>query len=81
MSGNGFHSFDMEEAVFANGTAIPNGMYRVLLRVLKVTGDRRKQEDYETWLSPIVGVQVEAKPEPEPEPEPTPTPEPSPEEP
>ncbi|RXW19777.1 hypothetical protein EST38_g6064, partial [Candolleomyces aberdarensis] len=84
LSGNGFHSFDVEEAVFANGTAIPNGPYRILLRVLKVTGDRKKQEDYETWLSPIVGVQVEAKPEPEPEepePTPTPTPEPSPEEP
>ncbi|KAG5640794.1 hypothetical protein DXG03_007183, partial [Asterophora parasitica] len=42
---------------FANGTRIPNGSYRVLLRALKVTGDATKQEDYESWLSPIIGFQ------------------------
>ncbi|KAG5644690.1 hypothetical protein DXG03_007913 [Asterophora parasitica] len=40
---------------FANGTRIPNGSYRVLVRALKVTGDATKQEDYESWLSPIIG--------------------------
>ncbi|KAF6763345.1 pyrolysin [Ephemerocybe angulata] len=65
LSGNGFHSFDVEEAVFANGTVIPNGSYRILLRALKVTGDWKKEEEYEVWLSPIVGVQVPEKPAPE----------------
>ncbi|EJD48275.1 subtilisin-like protein [Auricularia subglabra TFB-10046 SS5] len=42
--------------VFANGTTIPYGRYRVLLRALKVNGDRTKEEDSEVWLSPIIGV-------------------------
>ncbi|EJD53701.1 subtilisin-like protease [Auricularia subglabra TFB-10046 SS5] len=41
---------------FANGTAIPYGRFRALFRVLKVAGDASRQEDYETWLSPIIGV-------------------------
>lgn len=36
---------------FSNGTAIPNGQYKLLLRTLKITGDPKKQSDYETWLS------------------------------
>ncbi|TEB21711.1 pyrolysin [Coprinellus micaceus] len=55
---NPYYVFDVLDPVFANGTAIPNGQYRLLFRVLKVTGNRNRQEDYETWLSPIVGVQV-----------------------
>ncbi|KAG5646298.1 hypothetical protein DXG03_003895 [Asterophora parasitica] len=43
---------------FANGTRIPNGTYRVLVRALKVTGDATRQEDYESWLSPIIGFQA-----------------------
>ncbi|KAF9010760.1 pyrolysin [Cyathus striatus] len=54
---NGYNTISLEAPTFANGTTIPNGAYRFLLRALKVTGDRTKQEDYETWLSPIVGVQ------------------------
>lgn len=54
--GNGFNTVAFEEAQFANGTDIANGSYRFLFRALKVTGDRRRQEDYETWLSPIVGI-------------------------
>ncbi|KAJ6521908.1 subtilisin-like protease [Mycena vulgaris] len=41
---------------FANGTVIPNGSYKVLLRSLKVTGDPTNEADYESWLSPIIGV-------------------------
>jgi len=41
---------------FANGTVIPNGSYKILLRALKVTGDPTNEADYETWLSPIIGV-------------------------
>jgi hypothetical protein len=41
---------------FANGTVIPNGSYKVLLRALRVTGDATKEADYESWLSPIFGI-------------------------
>ncbi|EJD39676.1 subtilisin-like protease [Auricularia subglabra TFB-10046 SS5] len=43
-------------AQFANGTAIAKGRYRLLFRALRVTGNPARQEDYEVWLSPIVGV-------------------------
>ncbi|KAJ2929710.1 hypothetical protein H1R20_g7388, partial [Candolleomyces eurysporus] len=54
---NGFNTIAFDSPKFANGSTIANGAYRFLFRALKVTGDRRKQEDYETWLSPIVGIQ------------------------
>ncbi|KAJ6559547.1 subtilisin-like protease [Mycena capillaripes] len=41
---------------FANGTLIPNGSYKVLLRSLRVTGDPTNEADYESWLSPVVGI-------------------------
>ncbi|KAJ7817766.1 subtilisin-like protease [Mycena olivaceomarginata] len=41
---------------FANGTVIPNGSYRVLLRSLRVTGDPTNEADYDSWLSPVFGV-------------------------
>ncbi|KAJ6498971.1 pyrolysin [Mycena sanguinolenta] len=41
---------------FANGTGIPNGSYKVLLRSLSVTGDPMNEADYESWLSPVFGV-------------------------
>lgn len=41
---------------FANGTVIPNGSYKVLLRALRVTGDPTNEADYESWLSPVFGV-------------------------
>ncbi|KAJ7282906.1 subtilisin-like protease [Mycena rebaudengoi] len=42
--------------VFANGTTIPNGSYKILLRSLRVTGDPTNEADYDSWLSPIIGV-------------------------
>jgi hypothetical protein len=39
---------------FANGTTIPNGLYKVLFRALKVTGDPALQSDYESWVSPTL---------------------------
>ncbi|KAG9127745.1 hypothetical protein FRC07_010197 [Ceratobasidium sp. 392] len=39
---------------FANGTAIPNGSYKILVRALKITGDTKKEEDYEVWTSPEI---------------------------
>ena len=58
--GTGFNELTFPTPTFANGTTIPNGSYRILLRALKVTGDVKKEEDYESWLSPVIGVQVPA---------------------
>ncbi|KAK7032714.1 minor extracellular protease vpr [Favolaschia claudopus] len=41
---------------FANGTTIRSGSYKVLLRALRVTGDPTNEADYESWLSPIIGI-------------------------
>jgi len=57
-TGNGYTAVDFEEPTFANGTTIPNGQYRVLLRALRVTGDPTNEADYDSWLSPIVGIKV-----------------------
>jgi len=54
--GTGYNEFSFADAVFANGTAIPNGSYRFLLRALKVTGDPTNEVDFESWLSPIIGI-------------------------
>lgn len=48
--------FNFETPTFANGTTIRKGTYRVLLRALRVTGDPTREEDYESWLSPILGI-------------------------
>jgi hypothetical protein len=47
---------ELLENTFANGTVIPNGSYKVLLRSLRVTGDPKNEADYESWLSPVFGV-------------------------
>ncbi|KAI0045483.1 subtilisin-like protease [Auriscalpium vulgare] len=50
------HSNTVEfSKTFANGTVIPNGNYRILLRALRVTGDSTQERDFDSWLSPIVG--------------------------
>ncbi|KAH6897584.1 peptidase [Coprinopsis sp. MPI-PUGE-AT-0042] len=51
-----FGGYYLETPVFANGTRIPNGSYRFLIRALRVTGNPLRQEDYESWLSPVVGL-------------------------
>ncbi|KAF9526570.1 pyrolysin [Crepidotus variabilis] len=53
---NGYNVYDIDVPAFANGTTIPNGQYRSLLRALRITGDPTKEEDYDSWLSPIFGV-------------------------
>ncbi|KAF8634300.1 hypothetical protein AX17_004252 [Amanita inopinata Kibby_2008] len=53
---NGYNVLTLNTPTFANGTTIPNGTYRLLLRALRVTGDPTRQEDYESWLSPIIGI-------------------------
>ncbi|KAG8915767.1 hypothetical protein FRC01_003516 [Tulasnella sp. 417] len=51
---NGFHSFPLAIPSFANGTDIPNGRYKMLIRALKITGDPKKESDYDAWLSPVI---------------------------
>ena len=53
---DGYTTIIFPNAVFANGSAIPDGMYRFLLRALKPTGDAGQEADYESWLSPVIGV-------------------------
>ncbi|KAG8756358.1 hypothetical protein FRC11_005399 [Ceratobasidium sp. 423] len=48
----GYNTLEINE--FANGTAIPDGSYRVLFRALKITGNPEHEEDYETWTSPKI---------------------------
>ncbi|KAG9048749.1 hypothetical protein FS837_012112 [Tulasnella sp. UAMH 9824] len=48
----GYNVVALNPATFTNGTAIPNGSYKFLLRALKITGDPKKNGDYEQWLSP-----------------------------
>ncbi|EDR11679.1 pyrolysin [Laccaria bicolor S238N-H82] len=55
-SDNGYSSFALNSPTFANGTAIPSGSYRVLIRALRVTGNPAREEDYDSWLSPVLGV-------------------------
>lgn len=43
-------------ATFANGTAIPNGQYKILIRALKIAGDATNLASYESWLSPPIEV-------------------------
>ncbi|KDR67581.1 hypothetical protein GALMADRAFT_161607 [Galerina marginata CBS 339.88] len=51
-----WNMLNLDTPAFANGTMVPNGSYRILLRALRVTGNPTKEEDYESWLSPIVGI-------------------------
>ncbi|KAG9220554.1 hypothetical protein CCMSSC00406_0004010 [Pleurotus cornucopiae] len=53
---NGFVSVAIDPPTFANGTTIPNGQFRLLLRALRVTGDPTNEADFESFLSPIIGV-------------------------
>lgn len=56
----GFSQLALPAAQFANGTTIPNGLYKLLMRVLKITGDPANEADYEVFLSPEIGVQQPA---------------------
>jgi hypothetical protein len=56
--GEGFSVFSLSSPVFANNTAIPNGRYRILMRALKVTGDPTNQNEFESFLSPVIGINV-----------------------
>ncbi|WVQ82219.1 hypothetical protein IAT38_004347 [Cryptococcus sp. DSM 104549] len=49
--GGDYATFELSTATFANGTTIPNGSYKFLMRALHITGDITKESDYEAWLS------------------------------
>ncbi|KAJ1301871.1 hypothetical protein OPQ81_009098 [Rhizoctonia solani] len=51
---SGYSGFQV--TAFANGTAIPNGSYKILVRALKITGSPSLEEDYEVWTSPEVKI-------------------------
>jgi len=51
-----FTTLVFSQPVFANGSQIPNGFYRMLVRALKVTGNPTREADYESFLSPVVGI-------------------------
>jgi len=49
---------------FMNDTPVPPGNYRLLVRALHITGDATNLEDYDIWVSPPYGWNLEpAKPE------------------
>ncbi|KAG9127742.1 hypothetical protein FRC07_010194 [Ceratobasidium sp. 392] len=49
---NGYTSLVVDK--FANGTAIPSGSYKILLRAARITSDVTKEESYEVWTSPEI---------------------------
>ncbi|CAA7260654.1 unnamed protein product [Cyclocybe aegerita] len=55
---NAWSLLRLRAPTFANGTTITNGQYRVLFRALKVTGNSKRQGDYESWLSPVFGISL-----------------------
>ncbi|CAE6398441.1 unnamed protein product [Rhizoctonia solani] len=51
---NGYSA--LQFIAYANGTAIPDGSYKLLVRALKITGNAKAEEDYEVWTSPIIQI-------------------------
>ncbi|KEP49742.1 minor extracellular protease vpr protein [Rhizoctonia solani 123E] len=51
---NGYRT--VQVTAFANGTAIPNGSYKILVRALKITGNPGVEEDFEVWTSSTIVV-------------------------
>jgi hypothetical protein len=45
---NYYQLYLFEQPQLRNGTTVPNGSYRFLMRALKITGDPTKNEDYES---------------------------------
>ncbi|TFK67380.1 subtilisin-like protease [Pluteus cervinus] len=53
---NGYSTISFETNTFSNGTRIPNGNYRLLVRACRVSLDPSKAESYDSWYSPLIGV-------------------------
>ena len=49
---NAWGSINVDQSVFANGIAIRNGSYGILMGALRMTGDPTQEEDH----SPIFGI-------------------------
>ncbi|KAG8703543.1 hypothetical protein FRC09_004102 [Ceratobasidium sp. 395] len=49
---NGYSALVVDK--FANGTAIPNGTYKILFRAQKIATDGSQEENYEVWTSPEI---------------------------
>ncbi|KAG8963822.1 hypothetical protein FRC00_004914 [Tulasnella sp. 408] len=50
----GYNVFDRKTPTFSNKKTIDNGSYKILIRALKITGNRANNADYDTWLSPEI---------------------------
>lgn len=55
-SSNAYYTWSWD-GVLANGSAAPNGDYRLRLRVLKALGDESNPNHIETYTSPVFGIQ------------------------
>jgi hypothetical protein len=59
-NGVGFNNVPLSSSeegfALANGTQVPNGSYKVLLRALKIFGDETDADSYESWLSPVINI-------------------------
>ncbi|KAJ8090060.1 hypothetical protein PM082_018640 [Marasmius tenuissimus] len=42
------------DVTFSNGTLVPDGTYKILVRALRVTGNHDNLNDWDTWLSPAM---------------------------
>ena len=51
-----FGDWDVSITQFANGTKIPLGQYKVLLRALRLWGDINNADDYDTYVSYGIGL-------------------------
>ncbi|KAH8828652.1 subtilisin-like protease [Flagelloscypha sp. PMI_526] len=50
-NGSPYNTLALSQGTFLNGTAIPAGSYKILLRTLHVTGEKGNEKDYESFLS------------------------------
>ncbi|KAG8906709.1 hypothetical protein FRB99_006307 [Tulasnella sp. 403] len=50
----GYNAFSLSPPQFIDGTTVPNGSYKYLLRALKIYGNPNKASDWETWYSPVI---------------------------
>lgn len=77
-NGKGYYNYPISASEtgfsFANGSQVPDGSYKVLVRALKIFGDENDAADYESWLSPVININALLPPSgnttlPEPQPE------------
>ncbi|KAK1224337.1 hypothetical protein PQX77_012766 [Marasmius sp. AFHP31] len=60
--GEGFRLLGLNNNMtFANGSFVPDGTYKVMVRALRVSGNPDVQKDYDTWLSPALTFKFNAE--------------------